>query len=102
MKRILMLFVLVVGLTGCSPKIQCDKNSNAGNCLRVLFIGNSYTYVNDLPGVFSKLADSGKHLVETGMLAQGGWSLADHVGRSEHPEHDRILSVELCGIAGTE
>ncbi len=47
--------------------------------MRILFIGNSYTYVNDLPRMFAELAQSGKHTVETRTLAPGGWALADHV-----------------------
>jgi len=69
-------------LTGCSQKITCDQNNTEESCLRVLFIGNSYTYVNDLPAEFSKLAASGHHLVETGMLAQGGWTFEEHVSDS--------------------
>jgi hypothetical protein len=46
--------------------------------MRVLFIGNSYTYVNDLPHAFEQLADSGGERVGVGMLAQGGWTLAQH------------------------
>jgi hypothetical protein len=45
----------------------------------VLFIGNSYTYVNDLPGTFADLSKSGGHDVETAMAGQGGWTLADQL-----------------------
>jgi len=38
--------------------------------------------VNDLPSLYTQLACSGQHLVETGLLAQGGWTLADHVNDS--------------------
>ena len=48
-------------------------------CTRVLFIGDSYTYVNDLPTTFADLAWAGGHRVETGTLATGGATLADHV-----------------------
>jgi hypothetical protein len=51
----------------------------AGAPCRVLFIGNSYTYVNDLPGMFAKLAASAHLPAATGMLATGGATLADHV-----------------------
>jgi hypothetical protein len=44
----------------------------------VLFVGNSYTYVNDLPDTFAALAASGGHSVQTGMAATGGATLADH------------------------
>jgi hypothetical protein len=51
--------------------------------LHVLFIGNSYTYVNDLPGTFTQLACSGGHVVETAMAAEGGWKLSNHVASSK-------------------
>ena len=47
-------------------------------CVRVLFLGNSYTYVNDLPTVFRDLARAGGQNVETGMVANGGETLAQH------------------------
>lgn len=55
----------------------------ASQCTRVLFIGNSYTYVNDLPGTFARLAASGGHHVETSMYAPGGAFLADAVTNPE-------------------
>ncbi len=74
MKRLLLLALLLFPLlAGCSP--NCDAQS----CTQVLFIGNSYTYVNDLPGTFAKLAESGGHPVQTDMLAEGGWALSDHL-----------------------
>lgn len=45
---------------------------------RVLFIGNSLTFVNDLPEIFADLARSGGHAVEVGVSAQGGQTLAVH------------------------
>jgi hypothetical protein len=47
--------------------------------LRVLFIGNSYTYFNNMPEIFAKLAEAGRQdKVEIGMEAPGGWRLKDH------------------------
>jgi hypothetical protein len=43
----------------------------------VFFIGNSYTYVNDLPTIFANLAWSGGHRVETALQANSGWTLID-------------------------
>jgi hypothetical protein len=52
--------------------------------LRVLFIGNSYTYVNNLPEIFRKLALAGNQgNVETRMIAPGGWRLKDHWEKGE-------------------
>jgi hypothetical protein len=45
---------------------------------RVLFIGNSYTYYNNLPEIFTKLAEAGGQRVETLMVAPGGWTLKHH------------------------
>jgi hypothetical protein len=47
-------------------------------CVRVLFLGNSFTYVNDLPTVFRDLARAAGQNVETSMVANGGETLADH------------------------
>ena len=46
--------------------------------LRVLFIGNSFTFFNDLPGMFADLAGSGGHQVDVAMSAYGGWTCEDH------------------------
>jgi len=45
---------------------------------RVLFIGNSYTYTNDLPGMFSQFAESLGETVVTGMSAPGGYTFQGH------------------------
>jgi len=74
----LWIFLLLIGLSACSAKPRCSDHPSE-KCTRILFIGNSYTFANDLPGMFAELASSGKHLVETKTLAQGGWPLADHV-----------------------
>lgn len=60
------------------PGADCAIRPGAASCTRVLFIGNSLTYVNDLPGTFASLARSGNHHVVTGMVAEGGWTFSDH------------------------
>ena len=50
----------------------------ADDSLRVLFIGNSHTYVNDLPGLFSGLSEAGGRPVRTDASTFGGYSLEDH------------------------
>ena len=54
--------------------------------IRVLFIGNSLTFFNDLPDMFTELAQSGGFEVEVDMAAQGGWSLSDHAQSSATSE----------------
>jgi len=68
--------LVVTGRPG--GQVACGFRSATVSCTRVLFIGNSYTYANDLPGTFAELARAGGHEVETGMLASGGATLADH------------------------
>jgi hypothetical protein len=71
------LFLLVV-CTACTPETRCQGLNHSEAPLHILFIGNSYTYVNDLPAMFSKLACAGGHKVETAMVAEGGWTLSQH------------------------
>jgi hypothetical protein len=70
---------LVVGL----PQLGLWGNPGCGlpfsTCTRVLFIGDSYTYVNDLPTTFADLAWAAGHRVDAVTLASGGESLAGHV-----------------------
>ncbi len=42
---------------------------------RILFVGNSHTYVNDLPGVFADLAFAGGHEVDVYDLTEGMYTL---------------------------
>ncbi|TMD39263.1 MAG: hypothetical protein E6I88_12955 [Chloroflexi bacterium] len=56
----------------------CGYGADTAACTRVLFIGNSYTSVNDLPATFAKLGRSGGHRVETGRDTVDGSTLADH------------------------
>jgi hypothetical protein len=44
----------------------------------VLFVGNSHTYVNDLPGLFRGLSYAGGFTVFVGSSAPGGYSLREH------------------------
>ena len=75
-----VLLVAALGLLvyGYLSSTRCSRTP--GLCPRILFIGNSYTYVNDLPGAFARLASAGGHEIETGMMAEGGWRLVDHAG----------------------
>lgn len=51
---------------------------NGADTTKVLFIGNSYTYYNDLPGLFGSLAQSGGNVVFTDNSTQGGFTLENH------------------------
>ena len=59
--------------------------AQAASPLRVLFIGNSYTYFNNLPEIFGQLAMAGQPglRVETVAITVGGSTLAAHRQRGE-------------------
>jgi len=59
-------------------RIGCAGVRRSDMC-SVLFIGNSYTYVNDLPQVFASLARSAGLTVQADELAPSGATLADHL-----------------------
>ena len=82
MKRLFPLAFLILLFCSCSLTPRCGDAQDT-SCARVLFIGNSYTLVNDLPNTFAKLARSGGNKVEVGMAAQGGWTLAEHLQSTE-------------------
>ena len=67
----LRLLAVVLALAGTGA-------ARADDSLRVLFIGNSHTYVNDLPGLFLGLSEAGGKPVRTDMSVVGGYSLEDH------------------------
>jgi len=51
----------------------------------ILFIGNSLTYSNDLPGMVQGLAASAGISLPAAQVAYGGYSLADHLARGDAP-----------------
>jgi hypothetical protein len=87
---LLAVALLPIGC-GTSGPPKCSTASNAAPCTRVLFVGNSYTYVNDLPNTFARLAVAGGRNVEAGMVANGGETLAQHAAAAE--TLDKIASV---------
>lgn len=71
MKRILLIFFVILFF----------KFSYA-DTTKVLFIGNSYTYVNELPILFTNLSTSAGKNVYTEMQAPGGYTFENHLNTS--------------------
>jgi len=71
---------------------------------RVLFIGNSFTFFNDLPEMFAELARSGGHEVEVDISAEGGWTCSDHAASAitldkiEQQDWDYVVLQEQSDI----
>jgi PKD repeat protein len=59
--------------------LSLSVRSDAGRKLRVLFIGNSYTYVNNLPQLTASVAASMGDTLIFDSYAPGGYRFADHV-----------------------
>jgi hypothetical protein len=55
----------------------CAKRPSGATCY-VLFFGNSYTYVNDLPAMFTAVAKAAHENVEAGRETEPNETLADH------------------------
>ncbi|MCR4906246.1 MAG: hypothetical protein K6A33_09210 [Clostridiales bacterium] len=51
--------------------------------LSLLFIGNSHTYVNDMPLTVRRLAEDDGYDCRVTMIAHGGWFLAQHAGEPD-------------------
>ncbi len=65
------------GLDNTAP--DSDPAPDPGATTRILFVGNSLTYVNDLPGMVRALADSaGIQGVQTAQVAKPDYALEDH------------------------
>lgn len=79
-KRYLFLIVLLAAVIFAPGYLlPQDKDSESEkDTTRILFIGNSYTFMNDLPGTFKKLAESGGETVITDISAISGATLAKH------------------------
>jgi len=52
---------------------------------RILFIGNSFTARNDLPGAIARLAEARGHAQEHRLISMGGASLRMHWNKGEAP-----------------
>lgn len=70
MRLLLLLAASAIGLVQPAP-------------VRVLFIGNSLTYVNDLPAIVSAIGQSEGHPISSEVVASPDFSLEDHWQRGE-------------------
>jgi len=60
---------------------------------KILFVGNSYTFVNDLPNVLSDLALSGGYDLQTDHITKGGATLQDFL--YSEGELNNVLNSKL-------
>ncbi|MFL6207449.1 MAG: hypothetical protein ACJ74W_01290 [Pyrinomonadaceae bacterium] len=68
-------------MSGSDPALSDTKlaRCNPAPTLRVLFVGNSFTYVHNVPALVQEIASSlPGPCIETSMIASGGATLEDH------------------------
>ncbi len=71
-------FCLWFGISAFLLLVLTGRATAEKTPISVLFIGNSYIYTNDLPQMFSQLAESAGYEVKAGSSANPGWKLAQH------------------------
>lgn len=74
MRRFVVL--LLSALCACASCGTANSRLDSG---RILFVGNSLTYVGNLPAVFSALATSNGHPIHSDMIVNGGATLSERV-----------------------
>lgn len=74
-KSILTLILSVCTLLGASAA----KKAAPQDSIRVLFIGNSYTYYNNMPAMVDSIAKSQKKALAISRIVKGGEKIAGHL-----------------------
>ncbi|MEO7456821.1 MAG: hypothetical protein ABIY52_11210 [Gemmatimonadaceae bacterium] len=74
-----MLFVLAMGAACQVPGIGGPSLSGSGT--KILFIGNSYTYVNDVPGIVQAFGDAAGVPFAVATVAMPDFALVDHLNQ---------------------
>ncbi len=62
--------------------------------MKALFIGNSATYVHDIPGTLRRLAAAAGYSLETSQITPGGYELAQHADTAT--AHGRHVFEEIA------
>jgi len=72
-------FLFFLSFLAANPSIAQEDDE----AIKVLFIGNSFTYMNDMAGLFEKMAtNSGKEVIVESNT-KGGASFKEHTGRKD-------------------
>ncbi|TFG87111.1 MAG: SGNH/GDSL hydrolase family protein [Gemmatimonadales bacterium] len=76
-----VLAIAALVSTGACQDTGAPAQSESAS-LRVLFIGNSLTYANNLPGTFAGVAMTGGDTIAVKMIALPNYGLIDHLTRN--------------------
>lgn len=73
-----VILSVLAGVVALAENLQPSAAPPSQAGLRVLFIGNSYTYYNNVPCMVGEIAKARGRTIVTELRAEGGASLADH------------------------
>lgn len=76
---VFLALLLLLGIAACEQPSQPKPPTGT----RILFVGNSLTYENDLPRTFADLAAQGGFTIHTSMVAFPNYSLDDHAQQGD-------------------
>jgi len=79
-KRLGPVVTLVAASIAAAGSLRGQSAPVSPDTVRILFIGNSYTYVNDLPRMLQSMASATatSHAIEFGTVVEGGATLRSH------------------------
>lgn len=96
-----LFFTLIAAISvGVSPANAGSLTAQEQDSVRILFVGNSFTYYNDMPGMFDSIAHTQHVPVAITSIVKGGESLTDHLanerlrGLLEHGGWDYVVLQE--------
>ena len=65
--------------------------------IKVLFIGNSFTYYNDLPTLFGQIASGAGEVVEVDWIAHGSYTLEKYADPNDVAAPTEDVTMQGCG-----
>lgn len=72
----------------------CIANAQQDKPLQILFVGNSFIYFNNLPQVFSAMAESQGEHIETRQSTVGGSNLEQHWKEEKNTQTRKLLNEQ--------
>lgn len=84
----------VAAAASCSDPVVAEPEFDDAD-VRILFVGNSLTFTNDLPGVVATVAQVAGHSTSTLSITGAGWALEDHWNFGELAEWIRKLRPDV-------
>ncbi len=88
--------------------MEGENMSSSMKKIRILFIGNSHTYYNDMPAMVARRFREQGYDCEVTMIAHGGWFLEQHVQEPDvkfnilHGHYDYVVLQEHSHPFGPE